>query len=290
MLFGQSKVAPAQTTSIPRLELSAAVLASQAVNKIVKEIDKGINLITFYTDSKVVLSYIQNESRRFYVYVANRVQTIQKISSPKQWKYVDASEIPLNENDPEVRKNTVSLKTQTSQHHGLGADRFSRSSNLHSLQRAIANMIVVIKEFKRRKDKSQEEIESKISNNDNTKMMRQPTAKELQEAMTVIIRAVQSESLSEELKSDRRIAESNKPETVPKSSKLYRLDPFVDNNGVLRVGGRLRRATLQFGEKHSVLIPKKNHVADLITRHCHRQVHHQGRRLRKVPSAKLGTG
>ena len=109
--------------------------------------------------------------------------------------------------------------------------------------------------------------------------MRQPTAKELQEAMTVIIRAVQGESLSEELKSERRIAGNNKPETVPKSSKLYRLDTFVDNNGVLRVGGRLRRATLEFGEKHPVLIPKKNHVADLITRHYHRQVHHQGRQI-----------
>ena len=227
MLFGQSKVAPAQTTSIPRLELCAAVLASQAVNKIVKEIDMEINQITFYTDSKVVLGYIQNESRRFYVYVANRVQTIRKISSPKQWKYIDTSEnpadlstrclnarsltgsdwltgpsflrdpnrtaaedeedeIPLNENDPEVRKNTVSLKTQTSKHHGLGTDRFSRFSSLHSLQRAIANLIVVIKEFKRRKNKSQEEIESKISSSKNTKLMRQPTAKELQEAMTVI--------------------------------------------------------------------------------------------------------
>ena len=320
LLFGQSKVAPAQTTTIPRLELCAAVLASQAVNKIVKEIDMEINQVTFYTDSKVVLGYIQNESRRFYVYVANRVQTIRKISSPKQWKYIDTSdnpadlstrclnarsltgsdwltgpsflrdpnrtaaedeedEIPLNENDPEVRKNTVSLKTQTSKHHGLGTDRFSRFSTLHSLQRAIANLIVVIKEFKRRKNKSQEDIESKISSRKNTKLMRQPTAKELQEAMTVIIRAVQSESLSEELKSDRRIAESNELVTVPKSSKLYRLDPFVDNNGVLRVGGRLRRATLEFGEKHPVLIPKKNHVADLITRHYHRQVHHQGRQI-----------
>ena len=320
LLFGQSKVAPAQTTSIPRLELCGAVLASQAVNKIVKEMDIEINEITFYTDSKVVLSYIQNESRRFYVYVANRVQIIRKISSPKQWKYVDTSEnpadlstrclnvqrltgsawltgpsflrdpnrtaaedqedeIPLNENDPEVRKNTVSLKTQISKQNGLGVDRFSRFSSLHSLQRAIAHLIVVIKEFKRRRNKSQEEIESKISSSKNTKLMRQPTAKELQEAMTVIIRAVQSESLSEELKSDRRIAESNKLETVPKSSKLYRLDPFVDNNGVLRVGGRLRRATLEFGEKHPVLMPKKNHVADLITRHYHRQVHHQGRQI-----------
>lgn len=97
---------------------------------------------------------------------------------------------------------------QTSKHHGLGVDRFSRFSSLHSLQRAIANLIVVIKEFKWRKNKSQEEIESKISSSENTKSILQPTAKELQEAITVIIRAVESESLSEELKSDRRIAES----------------------------------------------------------------------------------
>ena len=195
MLFGQSKVAPAQTTSIPCLELCAVVLASQVVHKIEKEIDMEIDEITFYTDSKVVLGYIQNESQRFYVYVANRVQTIQKMSNPRQWKYIDTSknpadlstrclnaesllgsswltgpsflrdqnriaedeeeEIPLNEDDPEVCKDAVSLKTQTSERHSLGADRFLRFSSFHSLQRAIANLIVVVKEFKRIRDKDQ---------------------------------------------------------------------------------------------------------------------------------------
>ena len=152
-----------------------------------------INKITFYTDSRVVLGYIQNESRRLYVYLANRVQTIRTISNPKQRKYIDTAEnpadlstrclnvrnlmgsnwltgpsflrdpnrtsaaedeedeIPLNEDDSEVRKDTISLKTQTSKHHGLGTNRFSRFSSLHSLQRAIENLIVVIKEFKRGK-------------------------------------------------------------------------------------------------------------------------------------------
>jgi len=97
LLFGQSnKVAPAQTTSIPRLELCAPVLASRAVAKIREEIDMEFNAITFYTDSKVVLGYIQNESRRFYVYVANRVQIIRGISSPSQWRYVDTSKNPAD--------------------------------------------------------------------------------------------------------------------------------------------------------------------------------------------------
>ena len=79
LVFGQSRVAPLQITSIPRLELCAAVLAAQAVEKIMREMDVEIDKATFYTDSKVVLAYIQNESRRFYVYVANRVQLIRKI-------------------------------------------------------------------------------------------------------------------------------------------------------------------------------------------------------------------
>ena len=95
----------------------------------------------------------------------------------------------------------------------------------------------------------------------------------------MIVQAVQGESFSEELKAERSAPESNKPQTLPKSWKLYRLDPFVDTNGVLRVGGRLRRASLEFGERHPVLIPNKNHVADLTTRHYHGQVHHQGRQI-----------
>ena len=52
LIFGQSKVAPVQTTSIPRLELCAAVLAAQAASRILKEIDMKLDEVTFYTDSK----------------------------------------------------------------------------------------------------------------------------------------------------------------------------------------------------------------------------------------------
>ena len=50
----------------------------------------------------------------------------------------------------------------------------------------------------------------------------------------------------------------------------------MDDNGVLQVGGCLQRTTLEFGEKHPVLMSKKNHVADLLTSHYHRQVQHLG--------------
>ncbi|KAL9976365.1 hypothetical protein ACROYT_G013660 [Oculina patagonica] len=82
--------------SIPRLELCGAVLAAQAVDKVAKELDMAVSEVVFYTDSKVVLGYIRNESRRFYVYIANRVEIIRKISTPDQWRYVESSNNPAN--------------------------------------------------------------------------------------------------------------------------------------------------------------------------------------------------
>ena len=83
-MFGQSKAAPIKITSIPQLELCGTVLAVQAVNKILKEIDMKINEVTFFTNSKVVPGYIRNKSRPFYVYIANRVELIRRYSGTNQ--------------------------------------------------------------------------------------------------------------------------------------------------------------------------------------------------------------
>lgn len=63
--MGKVKLAPLPEHTIPRLELSATVLAVESVDLISFEID----IDTFFTDSKVVLAYIQNQIKRFYVYV-----------------------------------------------------------------------------------------------------------------------------------------------------------------------------------------------------------------------------
>ena len=86
LILAQTKLALRWLMTIPRLELCAAVLTTQATRRVLKELTIEVNEVVFYSDSKVVLGYIQNEKRRFYSYVANWVQIIRQISSPTQRK------------------------------------------------------------------------------------------------------------------------------------------------------------------------------------------------------------
>ena len=69
----KSRVAPLKPVTIPRLELTAAVCSVRISQQIHRELEYRIDEDFYWTDSKVVLGYLNNESKRFHVYVANRV-------------------------------------------------------------------------------------------------------------------------------------------------------------------------------------------------------------------------
>ena len=51
----------------------------------------------FWTDSKVVLGYIKNDSKGFHVFVANRVQEIRDQISPSQWRHIETKCNPADD-------------------------------------------------------------------------------------------------------------------------------------------------------------------------------------------------
>ena len=74
--MARSGVALLNFTSIPRLELTAATLAVKLAAQLRKELAVEIHEKVFWTDSKVVLGYIQNTTKWFKIFVANRIHQI----------------------------------------------------------------------------------------------------------------------------------------------------------------------------------------------------------------------
>ena len=108
---------------------------------------------------------------------------------------------------------------------------------------------------------------------------------DLQEAEKLLIKWIQEEAFEEQLKilkdsnidEDTRESKKERKKFLRKNDLLVQLDPFVDQSGVLRVGGRLKKSDLEENIKHPIILPKKGKISRLVVESCHRRVRHQGR-------------
>ncbi|KAG1929293.1 hypothetical protein F2P79_023066 [Pimephales promelas] len=294
LVMGKARVAPTKITTIPRLELSAAVVATRTSDLLRREMEIKDLQEYFWTDSKVVLGYINNDERRFHVFVANRIQQIKSSTDPSQWQYVASDSNPadhasrglnakelvesnwftgpsflwqkdlhkeeikveeLNEDDPEIRRAHVHT-TIANKERSL-SDRLQKFSDWKRVIRAIARLKRLAKEVKG----------LKIRSNEVTAL------DERMDAEKFIFRAVQEEAFKDEIKALKQKGDVQRS----KSTELHKLNPFMDSQDILRVGGRLTQATLHPHVKHPAILPKGHHVSRLLIKHYHEKVKHQGR-------------
>lgn len=292
--MGKSRVSPTKVTTIPRLELSAAVVAVQTSDKLQKELDIQDLQEFFWTDSTVVLGYINNDARRFQVFVANRIQRIKLSTKPEQWAYVASENNPadhasrgltaqqlrnsnwfrgpkflwqkelphrrckvgdIKEDDPELRKAFV-CNTRAKEERSL-LDHFKKFSDWSRVVNAVARLKRQIREYKGVQQRTNECT----------------SLEERKEAELAVVKLVQEEAFSDLIK----CLKLGNVTVKTKDSKLYKLSPFLDEEGILRVGGRLSRATLHPHVKHPALLPKNSHISSLLIKHFHEKIQHQGR-------------
>ena len=82
-IIGKARIAPLKAVSIRRLELTAAVLSVRFHLLVTKELDLPNCSCVFWTDSTATLQCTQNNTKRFPVFVANRLAIICEHTSTK---------------------------------------------------------------------------------------------------------------------------------------------------------------------------------------------------------------
>jgi len=185
-------------------------------------------------------------------------------------KHLSSTESNRYVTDPEINK--ISAMTTQSQERFSLPDRLRYFSSWHKAKRAVA--ICLQKRYRSHPSFKALEEDRYVPVN----------MQELQQAETVIVKSVQGEEFQDEISLLHRVTVKNPQDrtllkTKRKCSTLYKMDPFLDIVGVLRVGGRLKHSDLSSEVKHPILLPKKGHVTNLVISHYHDSVEHQGRRM-----------
>ena len=94
--MAKSCIAPLKPVTIPRLEFTAALVSVKTSSILQRELEYDQIIEVYWTYSKVIIGFINNDARRFHVFVGNRVQQIRDHTLPNQWKFVETDQNPVD--------------------------------------------------------------------------------------------------------------------------------------------------------------------------------------------------
>lgn len=252
--------------------------------------------IHLWTDSSITYTWINNHPSRWKDFVHNRVCYIQETVPQAIWHFVPGHENPADlatrgltpnqlsnmsiwwtgppwilqqpsmwPKEPQALSSKYNLEERQVQVAIINNNEakepwnlLNRYSDLNRLLRITAVCRRIIDRFRRK----------------NNSFLTLPlTPQELENAKFYWVKVVQQHHFQPEI----RTLSQGLP--LQKSNPLLKLTPFMDSEGLLRIGGRLKSSQLPASAKHPLILPKESTLTKLIIADAHLRTMHGGTQL-----------
>ncbi|XP_047985751.1 uncharacterized protein LOC125225979 [Leguminivora glycinivorella] len=96
LAIAKSRDCPLKVMTVPRLELTAAVVGVRLAETILREQRYPVTKVTYWTDSMVVLGWVRDDARNYRPYVSHRLAEIAEKTDRDAWRYVPTAQNPAD--------------------------------------------------------------------------------------------------------------------------------------------------------------------------------------------------
>lgn len=303
LVYAKSKVAPVKKVTLPRLELLAAEMSAKMSQYLAQELKLDNLELFLWTDSQIALHWLKGTNKQWKTFVSNRVQRIQQMSDPGSWRWC-----PGVSNPADLVSRGMNLKELSTSELWLHGPSWLQESKeeypkaelkIEHPQEALAErkekLVVCFVQNSQKADA--ESLAGKlVKPNDYSQLKKlvkttayitrymhniahKPGSRkseplnitDLEAAERYWIQEIQAENFPEEVATLKNGGE------VRKDSKLVKLTPYYDEeDGLIKMKGRIQYAEISEDEKHPIILPAKSYIVKLIIEEVHRKQLHAG--------------
>ena len=277
--------------TIPRIELNGARMAVQLAQTLKRELTLQFDEVIYWTDSRIVLYYLRNDTARFQRFVANRVSFIRSHTDATQWRYIPGE---LNPADLVSRGLNMDAFLENKMWKG-GPDFLWKSRDMwppvidEVLENSIDNLEIVNKKkalitacnvldpvgVLLHSSSNWYKILYRVATFQRMQKFFRTgifvggnfTNDEVNKAEWAICKYLQDGSFADQ---KNRIANSQQ---LRRGDSLRKLAPLLDQGGLLRVGGRIGAANENYAVCHPIILPRNHQLVEHLVRHFHRGNH-----------------